>query len=58
LQGLRRFKLTTREAHSLCARFSFQPPRQPEVHMERHNPDIYKTAIVVGQSAPQTESKS
>jgi GNAT superfamily N-acetyltransferase len=56
LQGLRRFNLATRDAHSLYAQFGFQPLRQPEAHMERHKPDIYKTATAGGQSAAQTES--
>ena len=42
LQGLRRFNLATRDAHSLYTQFGFQPLRQPEVHMEKHKPDIYK----------------
>jgi len=53
LQGLRRFNLATRDAHSLYAQFGFQPLRQPEVHMEKHKPDIYKTAAASGQSAAQ-----
>jgi GNAT superfamily N-acetyltransferase len=56
LQGLRRFNLATRDAHSLYAQFGFQPLRQPEVHMERHKPDIYKAAAAGEQSAAQTES--
>jgi GNAT superfamily N-acetyltransferase len=51
LQGLRRFNLATRDAHGLYAPFGFQPLRQPEVHMEKHKPDIYKTAAAGGQSA-------
>jgi len=53
LQGLRRFNLATRDAHGLYAHFGFQPLRQPEVHMEKHKPDIYKTAAAGGQSATQ-----
>ena len=53
LQGLRRFNLATRDAHALYAQFGFQPLRQPEVHMEKHKPDIYKTAATSGQSAAQ-----
>jgi GNAT superfamily N-acetyltransferase len=51
LQGLRRFNLATRDAHGLYAQFGFQPLRQPEVHMEKHKPDIYKTAAGGGESA-------
>jgi GNAT superfamily N-acetyltransferase len=53
LQGLRRFNLATRDAHSLYAQFGFQPLRQPDVHMERHKPDIYKTTAAGEQSAAQ-----
>jgi len=51
LQGLRRFNLATRDAHDLYARFGFQPLARPESFMERHKPDIYKTAAV---SEPST----
>jgi GNAT superfamily N-acetyltransferase len=34
LQGLRRFQLGTRDAHSLYARFGFQPLAYPERFME------------------------
>ncbi|TAK98601.1 MAG: N-acetyltransferase [Verrucomicrobia bacterium] len=44
LQGLRRFSLVTRDAHKLYEPFDFTPLRAPERHMERHKPDIYKTA--------------
>ena len=56
LQGLRRFNLATRDAHGLYARFGFQPLRQPDVHMERHKPDIYKTTAASEQSAGRKES--
>ncbi len=57
LQGLRRFSLATRDAHALYAQFGFQPLAKPEAFMERHKPDIYKTAAAGGQSAVQTESR-
>jgi GNAT superfamily N-acetyltransferase len=57
LQGLRRFSLATRDAHGLYAQFGFQPLAKPEAFMERHKPDIYKTAAAGGQSAVQTESR-
>lgn len=41
LQGLRRFALATRDAHSLYARFGFKPQRAPQNHLERHAPDVY-----------------
>jgi GNAT superfamily N-acetyltransferase len=55
LQGLRRFNLATRDAHSLYAQFGFQPLRQPEAHMERHKPDIYKVAAAGEQSAAELD---
>jgi GNAT superfamily N-acetyltransferase len=55
LQGLRRFNLATRDAHGLYAQFGFQPLRQPDVHMERHKPDIYKAAMTGEQSTAQKE---
>jgi GNAT superfamily N-acetyltransferase len=58
LQGLRRFNLATRDAHSLYTRFGFQPLRHPEAQMERHKPDIYKTAVAGGQSTAETESRT
>ena len=53
LQGLRRFNLATRDAHELYKPFGFQPLAKPESHMEKHKPDIYKTAAAGGQSAAQ-----
>lgn len=41
LQGLRRWALATRDAHSLYAQFGFTPLRAPERWMERHNPNVY-----------------
>ena len=35
LQGLRRFQLVTRDAHTLYEPFGFTPLAQPERHMER-----------------------
>ena len=42
LQGLRRWSLLTRDAHGLYAQFGFRPLSQPERHMERFDPDVYK----------------
>lgn len=42
LQGLRRWGLSTADAHSLYTQFGFSALKKPEVHMERHFPDIYK----------------
>jgi GNAT superfamily N-acetyltransferase len=41
LQGLRRFTLSTADAHSLYERFGFKPPAKPETLMERYFPNIY-----------------
>jgi GNAT superfamily N-acetyltransferase len=42
LQGLRRWNLSTADAHDLYRQFGFVPFAHPERHMERHNPDIYR----------------
>jgi GNAT superfamily N-acetyltransferase len=41
LQGLRRFMLATRDAHTLYAQFGFTPLSVPSRFMELHNPDAY-----------------
>lgn len=41
LQDLRRWMLATRDAHGLYGKFGFTPLKNPEVFMERHNPDVY-----------------
>jgi len=43
LQGLRRWMLATRDAHSLYARFGFEPLAVPGRFMELHAPDVYAT---------------
>jgi GNAT superfamily N-acetyltransferase len=42
LQGLRRWHLTTRDAHALYHKVGFVPLSKPERHMEVFTPDIYK----------------
>lgn len=42
LQRLRRMQLVTQDAHGLYARHGFQIVAQPERHMERREPDVYK----------------
>jgi GNAT superfamily N-acetyltransferase len=42
LQGLRRWMLATRDAHSLYAQYGFKPLATPPRFMERHDPDVYK----------------
>ena len=44
LQDLRRWLLVTRDAHGLYAQFGFTPLNAPERFMQRHDPDIYKSA--------------
>jgi GNAT superfamily N-acetyltransferase len=44
VQGLRRWSLATRDAHSLYARFGFTPIAKPDRLMERHDPDVYARA--------------
>jgi GNAT superfamily N-acetyltransferase len=41
LQGLRVWRLATRDAHDLYRRFGFGPPRRPENHMEILDMDVY-----------------
>jgi GNAT superfamily N-acetyltransferase len=43
LQGLRRWVLATRDAHSLYRKFGFMPLAKPDRFMELHNPNVYKT---------------
>lgn len=42
LRGLRRWSLVTADAHGLYSQFGFKPVAQPERHMERLEPDIYR----------------
>jgi GNAT superfamily N-acetyltransferase len=42
LQNLRRWILTTRDAHGLYAQFGFAPVKSPERYMERHDPNVYE----------------
>jgi len=42
LQGLRRWMLATRDAHGLYEQFGFTLLSNPEIIMQKHNPDIYK----------------
>lgn len=44
LQGLRRWHLVTRDMQRLYAGFGFVPLTQPERHMQRHDPEIYRRA--------------
>jgi GNAT superfamily N-acetyltransferase len=42
LQGLRRWHLVTRDMQRLYAGFGFVPLTQPERHMQKHDPDVYR----------------
>jgi GNAT superfamily N-acetyltransferase len=44
LQGLRRWILTTRDAHGLYSQVGFTPVKFPERYMERHDPHVYETS--------------
>ncbi|MEE1674570.1 GNAT family N-acetyltransferase [Agarivorans aestuarii] len=41
LQGIRRFKLATQDAHGLYQQFGFTELVHPEIHMERWQPNFY-----------------
>jgi GNAT superfamily N-acetyltransferase len=43
LQGLRRWILTTRDAHELYSQVGFTPVKAPERFMELHRPNVYET---------------
>jgi GNAT superfamily N-acetyltransferase len=43
LQNLRRWFLTTRDAHGLYSQFGFSPVKAPERFMELHRPNVYET---------------
>lgn len=42
LQGLRRWLLATRDAHSLYSKTGWKPLKNPEYFMEISSPDLYK----------------
>jgi GNAT superfamily N-acetyltransferase len=43
LQGMRRWILATSDAHGLYEKHGFTALKQPNVFMERHNPNVYST---------------
>ena len=43
LQNLRRWILVTGDAHELYEKFGFTQLARPEIFMERHNRDVYKS---------------
>jgi len=42
LQCLRRWMLATRDAHGVYAGLGWQPIAQPDLLMQRHDPDVYQ----------------
>jgi GNAT superfamily N-acetyltransferase len=52
LQNLRRWLLSTRDAHTLYAKIGFRPVAEPARFMERNDPDIYRRA-----AAPEGRSE-
>jgi GNAT superfamily N-acetyltransferase len=42
LQGLRRWILSTADAHGLYQRFGFTALKTPDRFMERHDPEVYR----------------
>jgi GNAT superfamily N-acetyltransferase len=46
LQNLRRWSLVTADAHGLYAQFGFVAVAQPQRHMERLDPDIYRRKLI------------
>ncbi|MEZ9823138.1 GNAT family N-acetyltransferase [Shewanella sp. 10N.286.45.A1] len=45
LSGLRRFTLASSNAQGLYSKFGFLPVANPEIFMERYNPDVYSKAL-------------
>ena len=45
LQGLRRWHLVTRDMQPLYAQLGFVPLSEPELHMQKHDPDVYRPAV-------------
>jgi GNAT superfamily N-acetyltransferase len=45
LQGLRRWMLGTRDAHSLYEKFGFEALEDPNRVMHKYNPDVYKKRV-------------
>ena len=41
LQGLRRWSLATRDAHTFYEQFGFRSLSAPERWMEKHDPEVY-----------------
>lgn len=52
LAQLRRWHLATQDAHGLYARFGFIPVPQPERHMEKRNPGVYRRIASDDEDGP------
>jgi len=46
LRGLRRWHLVTRDMHGLYGQLGFTALTQPELHMQKHDPDVYQPAAI------------
>ena len=57
LQNLRRWILTTRDAHGLYSQVGFIPVKAPERYMELHRPDVYETTSRNSEQIPQARSE-
>jgi N-acetylglutamate synthase-like GNAT family acetyltransferase len=44
LQGLRRWHLVTRDMQPLYGEFGFVPLSEPNRHMQKHDPDVYRSS--------------
>lgn len=44
LQGMRRWHLVTKDMQPLYAQLGFVPLSQPDRHMQKHDPDVYRRA--------------
>lgn len=56
LQGLRRWSLVTRDAHSLYAPLGFTALKKPQNYMELHNSEVYQHSDHASQSSVVPES--
>lgn len=54
LQNLRRLQLVTRDAHGLYAQYGFSVVAQPEMHMEKRDPNIYLRGARTGPPTSDT----
>lgn len=46
LKGMRRWVLLTSTADWLYEKFGFKRLKNPEIYMEKHNPDVYKNPTI------------